>query len=197
MQPLIDPALLNASIRLTSTDPAEIAAVTPDLDPTTLLQVGFTGTRHGMSTQQAAAVHALFLVLGQRRVSAATAPSERPFALHHGCCVGADALAHTIARELGAWIIGHPPINTARVARAALDDCDDRRRPYDYLVRDRHIVNETTIVVATPLGLEAEEPRSGTWFTVRAAREANRELYVIGRDGRVMEHRVAKRYAAE
>jgi hypothetical protein len=44
----------------------------------------------------------------------------------------------------------------------------DVRGPKPYLNRNRHIVRETALLIAVPNEL-TEQPRSGTWSTVRYA----------------------------
>jgi hypothetical protein len=105
--------------------------------------------------------------------------------LHHGDCVGADAQAHDIAVELGRAIIIHPPIGGAR-ARRAWKAAPDVREAKPYLKRNKDIVRETELLIATPAEA-SEQQRSGTWSTVRFARTQGREIWLIQPDGVIRE----------
>ena len=144
------------------------------------IRVGFTGSQGGMKSEQ---VTALRLLLEEIfRYPADFLPSA-PFAdldlprvaeLHHGDCIGSDAQAHKIARELGYRVVGHPPINSSK---RAFCDFDELREPREYLIRNHDIVDETNVMVATP---DAPETlRSGTWATIRYARSLERNIGVI------------------
>ena len=64
--------------------------------------VGFTGTRvaEDLTPAQLEWLHAWLLIFYTR-------DGARQF--HHGDCVGGDAAAAKMAREIGYWIVGHPP----------------------------------------------------------------------------------------
>jgi hypothetical protein len=130
---------------------------------------GLTTTRHGMSGEQKAAMRTFLLgSIGE---------------LHHGLCVGGDADGHQIAREFGYWIVGHPP--TSAALRANLS-CDEMRPAKPYLVRNKHIVDETIALIAAPSEPE-EQPRGGTWSTVRYARKIGRPVVLILPNGQVVQ----------
>jgi hypothetical protein len=103
--------------------------------------------------------------------------------LHHGDCIGADALAHNIAVNLGYGIVQHPPLNEAKRAFCTTPDMIIRD-PKEYLERNRDIVDETTVLVAIPLQ-DIELVRSGTWSTVLYARRLRRPIWIIRRDGTI------------
>jgi len=132
------------------------------------MKVGFTGTISGMSEAQRAQVIAWLKELGAAQ-------------LHHGDCTGADADAHAIARSLGLEVIVHPPTNDK--ARAFCKGAAAEREPKDYLRRNKAIIDETDVLVATPYG--PEQRRSGTWATIRYARKRGRACYLVMRDGTV------------
>jgi hypothetical protein len=127
---------------------------------TTPLRVGFTGTQRGMSGPQTSAVRRH---LGQCFKFAG--PDQPEF--HHGDCIGADAQAAQIARDLGYRVVGHPPVVAAK---RAFFPSDVERRPEAYLVRNREIVDAVEFMLATP-GEAREVLRSGTWSTIRYARQ--------------------------
>jgi hypothetical protein len=54
-----------------------------------------------------------------------------------------------------------------------------------YLSRNKDIVLETELLIATP-GEEEEQIRSGTWSTVRYARSLKRMINIVLPDGRVI-----------
>ena len=115
--------------------------------------VGFTGTRSGMTSEQKSTVRQLFM--------------KYRFTLHHGDCVGADADAHDLAREAGAaHIVVHPPIKDDL---RAFKSGDELRTPKSYFARNRDIVNEAHLLVATPF--TAHETQGGTWYTINYARK--------------------------
>jgi len=126
--------------------------------------VGFTGTQQGMSDVQKAKF---------RKTIALIEPVE----FHHGDCVGADADAHAIVREVlpHCVIIVHPPI--IKLKRA---NCVGHafRTPKEYIDRNHDIVDECDTLVATPFET-TEQLRSGTWATVRYARKQNKEVIII------------------
>lgn len=128
--------------------------------------VGFSGTRTGMSAAQRAAFSDLLVRVGAQ-------------VLHHGDCVGADSDAHDAARELGLRVVGHPPVDPRL---RAWRDCDELRDEFEYLVRNGHIVAESSLLVATPAE-PVEQPTGGTWWTVRRARERQVGCVVIAPDG--------------
>jgi hypothetical protein len=129
-------------------------------------RVGFTGTRTGLKSAQYETL---------RRVL------EGVTHFHHGCCVGADFSAWEIAREYGAWTVGHQPDNGS--ARARTHD-DQQRQPLPYLQRNRAIVDSTDELVACP-GMMHEEQRSGTWATIRHAKRTGKPVTIIWPDGSV------------
>lgn len=135
-------------------------------------KIGFTGTREGMTDAQK---HCVYHLLHE----------YRPEQAHHGDCVGADANFHQLIRELtrDVWIVGHPPILTKARAYCTFDE---EREPGEYHARDRNIVNETDMLIATPKGT-SEELRSGTWTTVRYARSISKPILLVWLDGSITE----------
>lgn len=119
--------------------------------------IGFTGTRRGTTGPQQETLRRIL-------TGALIAGGE----MHHGDCVGADEEAHAIADSLGAAIYVHPPVDPSFRAY-----CDGRTTAYvaepkPYLERNRDIVDESDVLVACPDG--PERRRSGTWATIRYAR---------------------------
>ena len=127
------------------------------------MKIGFTGTQHGMSGRQRAALSAVLQLY-------------RKHSFHHGCCVGADEQAHRIAGRLNWPIVLHPPSNSSKTALCPHPTHIMHAAPY--LVRNRHIVNESDLLIAAPASRE-EELRSGTWATVRYARSVGKPVIIL------------------
>ena len=96
--------------------------------------------------------------------------------LHHGDCVGGDALAHAHARMLRQSITIHPP-DTPGYRAWCVGNEQRPQRPY--LTRNRTIVDSCDVLVALPKTPAREELRSGTWATVRYARKQGVRVIVI------------------
>lgn len=128
---------------------------------------GFTGTSLGITGPQIQSLRS-FLTGGSGE-------------FHHGDCVGADATAHKVAVECGYCPILHPPTNYSKRAWCEVAG-HLMRQEKPYLTRNRDIVDETIALIATPAEFE-EQPRGGTWYTVRYARKQNRPIVMIYPDG--------------
>jgi len=129
----------------------------------TAAALGFTGTRHGMTPAQRAAVAEII---------------RNAKILHHGDCLGADREAHDIATAHRAWVVVHPP---ATPQWRAFCPGHEHRTPKQYLKRNRDIVDETDELLAAPEGPAAL--RSGTWATVRYALSVGRRVTIVWPDG--------------
>lgn len=134
--------------------------------------IGFTGTQTGMTLKQMNEVNSLFKEL-------------KLTVFHHGDCIGADSEAHDFAvlyfrlikmidSTVGKIVI-HPPINNSK---RAFCKALTIREPKEYLTRNKDIVNESDILIATPKE-DTEQLRSGTWSTIRYARKMNKKIYII------------------
>lgn len=140
------------------------------------IHLGFTGTRYGM-------------VPPQLRALAELLKQIKPVWLHHGLCQGADAEAHAMARQVlgnkNLKIHGHPTnLDDLQVAHLR-DDCDVLSKSRPPLARNLDIVGASEIVIAAPQ-LADEQRRGGTWYTIRAARQRRRQLYVLLPNGHVL-----------
>lgn len=107
-----------------------------------------------------------------------------PTELHHGDAIDADAEMHTIARTRGVRIVVHPPSNPA--CRAFCEG-DEILGVLSYIARNHSIVDVTDLLVATPVGPEASDPRSGTWKTIRYARRVGKRIVIVNPDGDLLE----------
>lgn len=130
-------------------------------------KIGFTGSRNGMSEEQ---VEAFKEIIKSKEVEE----------FHHGMCIGSDNQAHDIVQKANIKVVGHPPSFKKFMANC---NCDVFMKPYDYLTRNKNIVNDTDILIATPDC--KEKVRSGTWSTIRYARKQNKKIYIIHKNGRV------------
>lgn len=135
------------------------------------LNVGFTGTIAGMTQKQKQVITDLLIELEPKKV-------------HSGDCIGADKDFHDIARKLGIWSVGHPPINPKNRAYCDFDEVEPEG---EYHERDRNIVNATSILLVAPKDFY-EELRSGTWTTARYARKQEKEFKIILPNGQVREN---------
>ncbi|HJV74804.1 MAG TPA: hypothetical protein VJ654_11325 [Noviherbaspirillum sp.] len=99
-------------------------------------KIGFSGTRHGMTA-------------GQQQAFRQWIRERQPHEFHHGDCIGADAQAHDIVREVApaCRIVLHPPINSSK---RAFCHADIELLPHAYLRRNKNIVLATSELVATP-----------------------------------------------
>jgi len=132
-----------------------------------MIKIGFTGTRHGMSDEQLKEFKKLI-------------KSKEFEEFHHGMCVGSDEQSHDIVKGIeNKKIIGHPPTFKKFMADCT---CDIMRKSYDYLQRNKNIVDDTDILIATPD--VKEKVRSGTWSTIRYARKQDKRTYIIHKNGR-------------
>lgn len=136
--------------------------------------IGFTGTRHGMTPEQYCKV---IEILGER--------TEYEYVAHHGDCIGADADFHRIAYATSVRIVGHiPEDNTHR----AFCEFHEVRSPLPHMKRNKAIVAESDVMIATPLEM-TEQERGGTWKTIGFTRKAGKPLAIVWRDGTVSKER--------
>jgi len=134
-------------------------------------KVGFTGTSRGASAFQLTAL--------EERLKALLADGFDEF--HHGLCIGADEQAARIAKRLGFRVVAHPglirdPKNMKY--RSEFAENDETRPEKPTIERDRDIVDEVELMLATPPTRE-ELLRSGTWTTVRYARKVGRTVELV------------------
>lgn len=137
--------------------------------------IGFSGTRYGMTSEQSRAFVELIETLA-------------PVEFHHGDCVGADEQAHNVIRHT--WPtscrIRIHPINSSWQANC---EGDSRAPVKDPLARNRDIVDESDVLIATPL-TDDEQIRGGTWSTIRYARRIGKGVYIVSPTGLVTRERV-------
>lgn len=133
--------------------------------------IGFTGTQLGMTDAQKASLRGFL-----------RGPSGE---FHHGDCIGADSEAHDIAEECGYGIILHPPTNYSKRAWREVPHFMMRREK-PYLDRNKDIVNETRVLIAAPAEPD-EQPRGGTWSTIRYGIKQGRTVIIILPSGEIIQ----------
>jgi len=138
-----------------------------------MMELGFTGTRRGMNDLQKLTVENILIVL-------------KPEKANHGMCIGADKDFDVICSELGITRRGWPGVDKAgncptRAQCPGIQEIMGERR---YTVRDRLIVAHSSLLIATPK-LYSPEPRSGTWVTIRIARQLGIMRYIVYPDGTI------------
>lgn len=146
--------------------------------------IGFTGTQLGYhapddSERQRGKTMFCWLVYLRERLG--------PIEGHHGDCDGSDKQFHGQCRALGIPRVIHPPTNEYKRAFAHRTDngCIAKTTildPLPFLERNRVIVDVSWMLLTTP-ATRAEEMRSGTWSTIRYARQARRWIVKIWPDG--------------
>ena len=136
------------------------------------MEVGFSGTRRGMTGDQSAA-----LMRFLNRIKDFNGKEDHW--LNHGDCVGADEQAHEIAKALGYKVRLHPPENFR--SRAYCEMPDEICPPAIYSVRNGNIVRTSKLVIAAPSGKSEQFRGSGTWQVIRICQKARRpyQPYVI------------------
>jgi hypothetical protein len=141
------------------------------------MKLGFTGSQNPPTDKQR---HRLFLVLYDLYDHGYTT-------MNNGDCIGSDDVAYKLFRGIGdvpgnaVRIIGHPPdLNKKR----AFNKYDFEYEVAPYLVRNRRIVATSAVLVATPDGF-TEKQRSGTWSTIRYARQQKVARIIVWPDGSV------------
>lgn len=140
---------------------------------------GFSGQRNGMTEAQEQAFYMLLKELMLER-------------LDHGDCVGSDENAHDIALKIPVPVIGiHPPTSARYRAH-----CETRIAtgvqlkvypPRPFLIRDRNILVEKDVLIATPrtphmpISLRGQ----GTWTTVWYAKQQDMPCVIVSPNGDV------------
>lgn len=146
----------------------------------TVYTVGFTGTQDGMTFEQEAQFKEVINGIWVNNIEYG---DYSRLEFHHGDCIGADAKAHDLWRHMFSGmderIVIHPPINDSK---RAFKHGDLVLQEYDYLERNRNIVNASMFLIATPKTINPTR-RGGTWYTVRYAATHRVDGVVITPDG--------------
>lgn len=137
-----------------------------------MIHIGFTGSAHRVTDQQR-------LVLVDM-----VSWFDLDSVVHHGDCVEADALFDELCAGRNIRREAHPGHDGAGNSPArAYCQAEVIHAPLPYLVRNKVIVSASDLLIAVPSGPERQ--RSGTWSTVRRARERDLHLHVVWPDGSV------------
>jgi hypothetical protein len=140
--------------------------------------VGFTGTWRGMTGRQADGVQAC--------LAFAFLPGAE---FHHGDCVGADDEAAGLAKSLGYVVVAHPGFGMGPgegpTKRAYSKHNDRTLRPQTYMRRNQDVVDVSDELYAAPSSA-VEQMRSGTWSTIRRAREKGIYVGIVGPNGEAL-----------
>ena len=135
-----------------------------------MIDLGFTGTRNGMTDAQRESVRVLLRTICPKRA-------------RHGDCVGADAEFHSMIVFQSAFrceIIVHPC--TFASLRAYVAGYDQILHTLPPLERNRAIVDSCDQLFATPASSE-EQKKGGTWYTIRYAKQVGKPVTIVWPNG--------------
>lgn len=128
---------------------------------------GFTGTRSGLNDIQKDKIIKLLKEDIQ---------NGKKIEIHHGDCIGADTDFHNICKNLtNIKIIIHPPSNNTM---RSFCESENICKPKSYLVRNKDIVDKSDVLIACPFN-NIEQLRSGTWATIRYAKQTNKPILLF------------------
>lgn len=144
------------------------------------MNIGFTGTRHGM-----------LLAQGEAFATALRSLKDKGHAIHvfrHGGCRGADVQAARMVRQVcgdNTWVACHPgPDGDPNQEASGVDD--ERLAPKTHFARNRDIVACCDVLIACPPCKPLPES-GGTAYTVGHARKVGKPVWLIWPDGNVEE----------
>lgn len=143
-----------------------------------MFNYGFTGTSHGMTSEQLEAFRELVLGVAFRNMI-----------FQHGGCVGADEAAHDVVVELpGVRTVVRPGVTKTgmRYKRGMFNNAHFVHEEKPFLDRNRDIVDTSDILIVCPRTM-SEELRSGTWATVRYAQKVGKPIIIVWPDGSVQQ----------
>jgi hypothetical protein len=138
-----------------------------------MIDIGFTGTRQGMSPSQLERV---------RKLLELHFHGSKHSWFHHGDCIGADTQAREVAKAIGYQIHCHPPLDPSN---RAWTEFDLRDPEYSYHGRNQRIVKACNSIIGAPLTYS--NIGGGTWWTIDCARRMRKSRYIVFRDGEVLE----------
>lgn len=141
-----------------------------------VFKFGFTGSSEPSTDWQKKTLEALLQFYVGEKVAEC----------HNGQCINADEDCYNvIVRSIPhVRVVFHPPTNQSKMFKVKLRAHDQKRKPLDYLKRNLRIVAESDYLFAMPKSVN-EELRSGTWATVRYARNANMPICLIFPNGSI------------
>jgi len=138
------------------------------------MNVGFTGTQKGLTQEQQTSLGRL---LGHLRKFDGSGDPE----FWHGDCVGADTQATQLAQSFKYTTRAWPGDIAEKRGHLPSNYMHD---PQPNLKRNRIIAASCEPIIACPKEFTMQQ-RSGTWATVRYARQDSKTVYVIWPDGRI------------
>jgi len=103
--------------------------------------------------------------------------------VHHGDCIGWDQTVHRViaSHDEAIAIHIHPPKNPIARAYMQLDTNTHKNivvhPEKKYLERNDDIVDAIDVLIAAPKSMNRRH--SGTWYTIRKAHEANKEIVIF------------------
>src|SRR5438067_2190072 len=139
------------------------------------MNVSFTGTRYGMSGDQALRVEKFLLECIE----------AEPEEFHFGLCIESDTQAAEIASWLGFIVFAHPASDVSPDLIGSMPKNQATSvtlEPKPALKRNHDIVDAGEVLIAAPRG--PERKRSGTWATVRYALGHDVPVWLAWPDGR-------------
>jgi hypothetical protein len=132
------------------------------------MKIGFTGTRKFLSVVRRESLRNYLENLQKT--------TTLPLEFHYGDCIGMDAIAFEVARDLGIKTICHPPLGERY---RAFTEADVILSEKEYIARNHDIVDICDMLIAMPKNPEKEELRSGTWATIRYCTKIGKTVYII------------------
>lgn len=147
-------------------------------------KIGATGTRHGATSKQYAALYMWFT-----KIIEATGDQCSNIEFHHGDCVGFDEEAFHCAKTCGMKTIAHPPSDPRFRAHTKSDII---KQPQGYMARNANIVHSVDMMIAGPqerydsiiIGAKIAEPYGGTWRTAALALKFDKPVHFFFACGR-------------
>jgi hypothetical protein len=141
------------------------------------MKIGFTGSRLGMTSQQKDVITKLEIF------------TTKVLEAHHGDCPGSDADFHQLIREIdqAIRIIIHPGFPASLpddTTLRAFCEGDQTSEPKSFFARNRDIVDETDMLIATPA---TRKETGGTWYTINYSRKQKRHRMIVYPDGSIGE----------
>lgn len=146
----------------------------PSSESSSTINCGLTATRAGLTGYQKTNLNVAFHWLSGN-------PKTANFKLLNGCAIGGDEEASLL---LPSWRCVGFPARHKDSSEKARRHCGELRAEAPPLTRNGHILAESHTLFGCPQG-EAEELRSGTWATVRAARRMDLPLVLFLPSGQV------------
>lgn len=132
---------------------------------------GFTGTRSGMTPDQAKTIRGILV-------------ENEVMIVNHGDCVGADAQFDDIARSLGIVRRLYPSNLESMRAHCESRGASLVTYPAPPLVRNEWILRASEALIAAPKEYH-EQLRSGTWSTIRKASKMRLRVLLVYPNGSI------------